>query len=131
MITAMVILSGILGFAIVYSATVISIGERKTELSSLRVMGFYKDEIFGMILAETVLISAAGFAAGVPLGRMMTAYSEKAFSTDMYTLYMAPTPSAVFYSAVLTLLFLAAAGIATYGRIRRLDFLQALKDRIS
>jgi putative ABC transport system permease protein len=41
----MLIFSGVIGFGIVYVSTMISIGEREGEFSSLRVLGFTKKEI--------------------------------------------------------------------------------------
>ncbi|HCU07607.1 MAG TPA: peptide ABC transporter permease, partial [Clostridiales bacterium] len=131
MIGVLVILSGVLGFSIVYNATIVSIGERKMEFSSLRVMGFGKDEIFRMILSENIIISIAGIAAGIPLGYFMTAYSSQAFSNDLYTLYLTPTLEATLRSLGFTVLFLLVAQFATFEKIRKLDFLQALKNRTS
>lgn len=131
MLSMMVLLSGILGFSIVYNATIVSLSERKMEFSSLRVMGFGKDEIFRMMLSENTLIAIAGILLGVPMGYGMTAYSSAVFSTDLYTLYMSPTPTSILAAFVFTVLFLLFAQFATYEKIRKLDFLQALKNRIS
>src|SRR5665647_3019603 len=59
MLGMMVFLSGILGFCVVYNATIVSLGEREMEFSSLRVMGFAKNEIFKMMLWENTIISIA------------------------------------------------------------------------
>lgn len=131
MIGVLVILSGVRGFSIVYNATIVSIGERKMEFSSLRVMGFGKDEIFRMILSENIIISIAGIVVGIPLGYFMTAYSAQAFSNDLYTLYLTPTPEATLRSLGFTVMFLLVAQFATFEKIRKLDFLQALKNRTS
>ena len=53
----MVVFSGILGFVIVYSMTLMSINERTLEFSSLRVMGFSKKEIFNMLVRENTIMT--------------------------------------------------------------------------
>ncbi|MDD3864046.1 MAG: ABC transporter permease, partial [Eubacteriales bacterium] len=131
MIGVLVMLSGVLGFSIVYNATIVSIGERKMEFSSLRVMGFGKDEIFRMILSENVIISIAGIVAGIPMGYAMTTYFAESFSSDLYTLYLTPTPGATLRSLGFTVAFLLVAQFATFEKIRKLDFLLALKNRTS
>ena len=131
MLGALVLLSGILGFCIVYNATIVSLGEREMEFSSLRVMGFAKNEIFRMMLSENILISIAGVILGIPMGFGMTSYSSAVFSNDLYTLYMTPTMSAALSSLFFTALFLLVAQFATYEKIRKLDFLRALKNRAS
>jgi hypothetical protein len=61
----------------------------------------------------------------------MTAYSAQAFSNDLYTLYLTPTPEATLRSLGFTVMFLLVAQFATFEKIRKLDFLQALKNRTS
>ncbi|NCB42473.1 MAG: FtsX-like permease family protein [Clostridia bacterium] len=131
MLSMMVVFSGILGFTVVYNATIVSLSERKMEFSSLRVMGFGKDEIFKMIVAENIMISIVGFIVGLPLGYGLSAYSSVIFTTDLYTLYMSPTTFSILVSLLLTILFVLIAQFATYEKIRKLDFLQALKNRTS
>lgn len=127
----MVLFSGILGFCIVYNATIISVGEREMEFSSLRVLGFSNTEIFLMIIKENNIIMAAGILLGIPVGEMMAKYSSTAFSTDLYSIDMSPTFFAGVMAVVYTVGFIIIAQLATYRRIRKLDFLQALKNRES
>lgn len=130
-IGSMVIFSGILGFCIVYNATIVSLGEREMEFSSLRVLGFSKREIFFIIVRENNVIMVAGLLLGVPVGNVMAEYSSAAFSSDLYTLDMSPTINALIMAAVYTIGFVLLAQLATYRKIRKLDFLQALKNRES
>lgn len=125
----MALFAGILGFSIIYNATIVSINEREMEFSSLRVLGFGKGQIFRMVLGENNLISAVGIVIGIPFGIWMLDYSSFMFSTDVYTITLRPTLQAGVQSALLTILFVLLAQAATYRRISNLDFLQALKNR--
>lgn len=128
-VTWMIILSGILGFCIVYNATIVSLGEREMEFSSLRVLGFSREEIFSMILAENAWLSLAGILAGIPIGFFMCGYSSAVFSTDLYTFYITPTLPAAVGALLLASLFLLLSQGAAHHKIHGLDFLQALKNR--
>ncbi len=130
-IVIMVFFSGILGFCIVYNATIISIGERKMEFSSLRVLGMGKNEIFRMILQENNIIMLIGIILGIPLGKLMTYYSSAAFSTTLYCIKIEPNFVAYFSATIFTVICIVVAELATYRKIRKLDFLQALKNRAS
>lgn len=130
-IGVMVVSSGILGFAIVYNSTVISINERKLEFSSLRVMGFDKTEIFAMIAKENALVAAVGIALGIPLGAAMLEGIAQTFNTEFYSLKVIDNPLMYVYAGLLTALFVVIALGATYGKITRLDFMDALKARIT
>jgi len=127
----MVFFSGLLGFCIVYNATVVSLGEREMEFSSLRVLGFSKLEIFFMIVRENNIIMILGILLGIPAGKLMAEYSSSAFTTDLYTLHINPTLNAMIMAAVYTIGFVLLAQAATYRKIKKLDFLQALKNRES
>ena len=127
----MVIFSGIMGFCIVYNATSITIGERETEFSALRVLGFSGNEIFKMILNENNLLMLAGIALGVPLGLSLLSVMSTIYNTDIYTFNMTASPQAVVMAAGLTALFVFFAQFATYQKIKRLDLMAALKNRMN
>jgi putative ABC transport system permease protein len=127
----MVLFSGILGFCIVYNATIVSLGEREMEFSSLRVLGFSKLEIFYMIVRENNIITILGILLGIPVGNALAQSSSAAFSNDIYTIDMSPTVSALIMAGIYTVGFVLLAQLATYRKIKKLDFLQALKSRES
>jgi putative ABC transport system permease protein len=131
MIVFMVFFSGILGFCIVYNATTIIIGEREMEFSALRVLGLSKNEIFKMVLNENNILMIFGIAVGIPLGMAMLTSLSEAVSTDMYAFYMTPNLKSITYAAALTALFVFFAQLAAYQKIKRLDLLSALKNRMS
>lgn len=127
----MIIFAGILGFAIVYNSTVMNIAERRLEFSSLRVMGFSKNEIFKIVTKENAVMTVFGIILGMPLGKSMMSSIEKTFSTEIYTIDMNPTLSSYVITAALTIAFVVLAQLATYKKINKLDFIEALKNRIS
>jgi len=127
----MVVFSGLLGFIIMYSMTLMSINERTLEFSSLRVMGFTKKEIFNMLIRENMIMTFIGILAGIPLGLWLVDYMGKSFTTDIYTMNEPITINSIIISIILTIVFLILAQFMTYAKIHKLDFMQALKNRIS
>lgn len=127
----MVIFSGMLGFVILYSMTLMSINERTLEFSSLRVMGLLKTEIFKMIIKENMMMSVLGIIAGIPLGKWLIDYLGLMFSTDIYTMQGSVTLKEIITAIILTIIFIISAQLMTYAKIHKLDFMQALKNRIS
>jgi putative ABC transport system permease protein len=128
-ITFMLLMSGVLGFAIIYNATIISIGERETEFSSLRVLGFSRGEIFRLVFKENNVAAAGGLIAGIPLANLLLAASSEVFSTEQYTMLLRASPLVYLEGAAATLFFVVLALGATYRKIRTLDFMAALKNR--
>jgi putative ABC transport system permease protein len=127
----MMLFGGILGFAIVYNITTVSINERIMEFSSLRVMGFEKKEIFRMITRENALMTMFGIILGIPIGYGMIKAMETSISTDIYTIPAIILPSTYIIALVATLIFVAIAQLATYRKIHNLNFMDALKNRVS
>jgi putative ABC transport system permease protein len=127
----MMLFGGIVGFAIVYNITTVSINERIMEFSSLRVMGFEKKEIFRMITRENALMTAVGIILGIPVGYGMIKALETSISTEIYTIPAIILPSTYVIALIATLIFVAIAQLATYRKIHNLNFMDALKNRVS
>ncbi|AOY78137.1 ABC transporter permease [Clostridium formicaceticum] len=127
----LMLFGGILGFAIVYNITIISISERLMEFSSLRVMGFDKKEIYKMITRENGLMTFLGILLGIPLGYGMCAGIVSALSTDLFSIPLVIAPSSYIFTTIATILFVIIAQLATMRKIYRLNFMDALKNRVS
>ncbi|MEN1760848.1 ABC transporter permease [Anoxynatronum sibiricum] len=127
----MVMLGGIIGFAIVYNITLISINERIMEFSSLRVLGFHRKEIFRMITRENTLVSVLGILMGIPLGRWMMASMMESMSTEVYAMPGTVSDRVVLQTVVAVIIFVAVAQMATFVKIRNLSFIEALKNRMT
>lgn len=130
-ISLMVFFSFILGFAIVYNSTMMTINERMMEFSSLRVLGFSTGQIFTLLLKENLMVTLLGLAAGIPLGWWMVVVTVQFYSTELYTFTAEAEPGSFIQAGLLTLLFVILAQGATYTRIKGLDFIEALKNRVS
>ncbi|WHH60885.1 ABC transporter permease [Petroclostridium sp. X23] len=122
---------GILGFAIIYNSTIISISERSMEFASLRVMGFDKKDIYRMISKENTLMTIIAMLIGVPMSIAMIRGVAQSFSSEVITFPVLLTPRIFITAAVATVVFVAGAQLATLKKIYNLNFIDALKSRIS
>ncbi|SES83125.1 putative ABC transport system permease protein [Natronincola peptidivorans] len=128
----LMVFGGVLGFAIVYNVTVISISERILEFSSLRVLGFDKKEIYKMISRENGLMTILGIVLGIPVAYgMCVAMVNAMVTTDIFGIPLIIDISSYFIAGVATIIFVALAQLATIRKIYRLNFIDALKNRIS
>ena len=126
-----VVMAGILGFSIVYNATIVSLGEREMEFSSMRVLGFTKNEIFSVVLRENMIITIAGIILGIPFGHVMGRALGNMYSNEIYTLKITGSLKTDILACIFTLIFIALSQLATFRKITKLNFLMALKNRIS
>lgn len=127
----MLLFGGVLGFAIVYNITTISINERIMEFSSLRVMGFNKKQIYRMVTRENGLMAILGIILGVPFGYGICNALVTAVSTEIYSIPAILTPSTYVISGIATMIYVSIAQLATIRKIHNLNLLDALKNRVS
>ncbi len=125
------IFGGILGFAIIYNATVISISERSMEFASLRVMGFDKKDVYRLVGKENFFITGLAILLGIPLGLGLISSLVQAYRTEMYTIPLMVSPKIFVYAALATIFFVVIAQLAARKKIYNLNFIDALKSRIS
>lgn len=132
-VSIMVAFALILGFAIVYNASVMSFGERKRELASLRVMGFTVREVSGLLLKENLLQTLAGVALGLPFGRLLAeGYINAMMRSEAYTLYSFEVviyPLTYVLSALGGILFVTVAYRFAVKNVLKLDLVEVLKTR--
>ncbi len=127
----MLIFGGVLGFAIVYNVTTVSINERIMEFSSLRVLGFDKNQIYRLVTRENSLMTVFGILLGIPLGYGMCVGLSTAVSTEIYSIPIMITPGTYIISAIATIIFITIAQLATIRKIHNINFMEALKNRVS
>jgi putative ABC transport system permease protein len=128
-ISSLLFFGFILGFAIMYNTTVMTINSRLLEFSSLRILGMSKGEIIGVILKENFVITIIGVFIGLPLSSMASQGITDAFSTDLYTFGGDIQFSTYIYGVSITIVFILISQLAAYHRIRKLNFIEALKER--
>lgn len=128
-ITGMLFFGFILGFAIMYNTTVMTINSRLLEFSSLRILGMSKGEIISVIIKENLLITVLGVIIGIPLSKYASEGIIDAFSTEFYTFGGTLSVLTMIQGIFITIVFILIAQLAAYQKIKKLNFIEALKER--
>jgi len=124
----MLIFAGILGFAIVYNASVIGLGERQRELALLKVMGFTDREVAGLLLRETLLLSVPGVLLGLPFGRLMSQGYVQSINTDIMSFPVVVYPATYLVSALIGLAFVGLAHWFAVRGLKSIDPSESMKN---
>ena len=69
---ALIIFSGALSFVVFYSLAYINISERQREIATLKVLGFYNNEVDSYIMKEEFIITILGILVGLVFGTLYT-----------------------------------------------------------
>jgi len=129
MIYIYAMISVIIGFAIIYSSSVITLSERSRELASMMVLGMTPKEVLSVVTFEQWCIAVPAMLLGIPLARFLMAGLSSVMSTDMYTI-----PERITFMALLLAFFVTAfsiwiAQIAAARKIKSLSLVEVLKSR--
>lgn len=123
----LIISAAALAFVVLYNLTNINIEERIRELSTIKVLGFYSQEVTMYIYEEIIVITILGSILGLILGRTLTYVLMKLM--QMSNMLFAPEISLVSYgiSFVLTFLFSSSVMLIMHRKIKNINMVEALK----
>jgi len=127
-VSIMVFFAIVLGFAIIYNASVINFAERRRELSTLRVIGFTVREISELIFKENLVLMLLGIILGMPAGRLLVKSYVESVSTDQFSLLVIIYPTTYLFAAIGGIIFVMAAHRFAIRGIRDLDMVSTLKN---
>ena len=87
-LTALSLVSLLVGGFLVYAATQAALARRREELGLLRCVGATRGQVLGLVLAEVGALGALGTAAGIPLGWLAARANAGAVSGTLRSLYL-------------------------------------------
>jgi putative ABC transport system permease protein len=129
MVTVYVALAVIVAFGVVYNSARIQLSEHARELASLRVLGFTRAEVTGVLLTEMVILTLAAIPLGWAIGYGFGLALMKAFSSDLYRVPFTISPSTYATASLVVLAATVASAVIIRRRINKLDLVAVLKTR--
>lgn len=122
-----IVLAAALAFVVLFTLSTTNISERIRELATIKVLGFRKREVNHYVNKETILLTALGMIAGIPLGY---AFSQSlTYVLKMPSIYFAVTiePISYVYACALTLFFAWLVALLSNHALAKIDMIEALK----
>lgn len=122
----LIIMGAILAFVVLYNSSILNFSERIRDLATLKVLGFYQQEIRALVLTENILSVVLGAFFGVPLGKFIAEITASGLN-DQLDLLSNVTLTTVVLSGAITLLFALINNSVVARKMKSLDMLDALK----
>ena len=119
--------AALLAFVVLYNLTNINIAERKKELATIKVLGFYDGEVTRYVIRENILLTIIGVALGLFGGKYLLGWLIRTVEVDMAMFPRAISLSTYICAAVLTLLFSATVNIIGHEKMKHIDMVESLK----
>ena len=126
-IYVLVIAAGLLAFVVLYNLNNININERRRELATLKVLGFFDQEVSAYVNRENVLLTVIGTGVGVGLGILLHRFVVQTAEIDMLMFGRDIAPASYVYSVLLTFVFSAFVNGVMFFKLRKIDMVESLK----
>ena len=127
-VVLVLLISGmLLAFVVLFCLTGINIDERKREIATLKVLGFYDSEASAHVFRDNVVHTAVGVAIGLLSGVVLHQYVVRTAEVDMILFSKVITPPSYVYAAALTFFYMIIVNTAMRGSIRGIDMIESLK----
>ena len=127
-ILLIVVCSGFLSIVVLYNLSNINISERKREIATLKVLGFYPLEIDNYIYKETVILTIIGIGLGVFVGHSLHINIMEQLAMDSIRFFNKVKLISYIYSALVTLLFTFVVYFIVKIMLSKVPMIESLKD---
>ena len=129
MSAVLTIFAVVIAVGVVYNNARIALAERTWELASLRVLGFTRTEVSGLLLGEMAIGIVIALPLGMVLGYGLVHLVSASMSSDQFMLPVVIEPATYAWAAIAVLIAGAASALVVRRRIDQLDMVAALKTR--
>ncbi len=122
-----IILAGALAFVVLFTLATTNISERERELATIKVLGFYDNEVHAYVNKETLILTGIGILLGLPLGKAFGIWLMSVLEMPSIYFYPSLYPQSYAYAAVISICFALLVNLMTNKSLNRIDPVTALK----
>ncbi len=126
-VVILIVSAGILAFVVLYNLANVNISERIRELATIKVLGFYDNEVYKYVARETIILTIIGIILGLIGGYCLNYFimgtceiNILRFTKDIHFI-------SYVYSVLLTVLFTLIVNVVTYFALKKIDMIESLK----
>jgi putative ABC transport system permease protein len=122
-----IVASGSLAFVVLYNLININVSERIREISTIKVLGFYDNEVAMYIFRENIILTILGILTGSVMGKIL--YVFLVSTAEMDNMMMIPTvySSSYVISGLITMFFAIVVMIMMHIKLKNINMIDALK----
>ena len=126
-VLVLIVSAGGLAVIVLYNLTNINITERLREIATIKVLGFYDNEVSAYVYRENILLTVIGVAAGVVVGIFLHQFVVTTAEVDYVMFGREIAPLSYFYCVALTALFTGFVNFTMFFKLRSINMVESLK----
>lgn len=126
-IVVLIVSAGLLAFVVLYNLNNINITERRRELATLKVLGFYDTEVSSYVYRENIMLTIFSIAVGIVLGALLHRFVITTVEVDAVMFGRVVKWQSYLYSALFTTAFSLFVNWVMYYKLKKIDMVESLK----
>lgn len=123
----LIVSAGALAFVVLYNLSSVNISERRRELATIKVLGFYDKEVYQYINRENTILTLIGILLGLGIGNILTMYIIKTCEIDMLMFDPTIALTSYIYAILITAAFAILVNVILYFSLKKIDMIESLK----
>ena len=126
-VVVLIISAGMLAFIVLYNLNNININERRRELATIKVLGFYDKEVAAYVYRENIYLTLIGMIFGCVLGKILHQFIIVTVEIDSCMFGRIIYVPSYIFSMLLTVVFSILVNVAMFYKLRKIDMVESLK----
>lgn len=126
-IVVLITAAGMLAFVVLYNLNNINITERRRELATIKVLGFFDKEVAAYVYRENVLLTIIGAIAGCGLGYLLHRFVIVTVEVDDVMFGRNIELKSYLIAMLFTIGFSAFVNWVMYFKLKKIDMVESLK----
>ena len=121
------VLAAGLAFVVLFTLATTNISERERELATIKVLGFFDNEVHLYVNKETLILTVIGIILGLPVGRFFSGLLTMVLKMPSIYFAVSVHPTTYLFAGGMTFLFALAVDFITNRMLDRINMVNALK----
>ena len=126
-IIVLIVSAGMLAFVVLYNLNLVNIQERRRELATLKVLGFFDGEVATYVFRENVILTFVGCGVGVAIGNLLHRFIITTVEVEGAMFGRVVSGRSYLYSFLITILFSLMINGVMYFTLKKIDMIDSLK----
>jgi len=123
----LIISAGMLAFVVLYNLNTINIAERKRELATLKVLGFYDGEVSSYVYRENIILTFIGILLDFVIGNLLHRFIIVTVEVNEAMFARVIHPLSYLKGALWTIAFSMIINWIMHFKLKKIDMVESLK----
>ena len=126
-VVVLVISAALLAFVVLYNLTNVNISERIREIATIKVLGFYDNEVSSYVFRENLILSFIGALAGLALGTLLHRLIMSIAELDSVMFGLTILLQSYVLSVIITMFFSWLVAKVMHHKLKTIPMVESLK----